>query len=306
MFLVALITFLSWMNAAALKPLGPTIRIGANLHRCESPVNAVVLRVDSCEWLASGLWAASQTRGRDCRCHCEDLHHYPHSVDQQFQGGRHHGRPSTSSNSSLLTASVITFAAISPTLRLWKCASIASHPSRSCDSGSSMIRSRPRYCIRSANFARWSGIVGSSLDCCGGRPLLGLGRRKLIPSREQVTCSEPSVTPIVSAICSRLKPRSTRFLMCWSRSGVNLIRRPLVAVSGSVDPLISIVPFPLAWPERRPAPASGCYCDRLRKEPFLRMTALCQMARSQGHGYGVRSEMVHQPLAAGRVIWCNW
>src|SRR5262245_25915410 len=79
----------------------------------------------------------------------EDLHHYPHSVDHQFQGGRHHGRPSTSSNWSLLTASVITFAAISPTLRLWKCASIASHPSRSCDSGSSMIRSRPRYCIRS-------------------------------------------------------------------------------------------------------------------------------------------------------------
>src|SRR6516165_7716537 len=33
----------------------------------------------------------------------EDLHHYPHSVDQQFQGGRHHGRPSTSSNRSLLT-----------------------------------------------------------------------------------------------------------------------------------------------------------------------------------------------------------
>jgi hypothetical protein len=34
--------------------------------------------------------------------------------------------------------------------------------------------------------------------------LLGLGRRKLIPSREQVACSEPSVTPILSAICSRL------------------------------------------------------------------------------------------------------
>src|SRR5262249_29883623 len=68
---------------------------------------------------------------------------------------------------------------------------------------------------------------------------LGLGRRKLIPSREQVTCSEPSVTPIVSAICSRLKPRSTRFLICWSRSGVNLIGRPLAAVSGTADPLAS-------------------------------------------------------------------
>src|SRR5262245_20805585 len=292
MFLVALITFLSWMNAAALKPLGPTIRIGANLHRCESPVNAVVLRVDSCEWLASGLWAASQTRGRDCRCHCEDLHHYPHSVDQQFQGGRHHGRPSTSSNSSLLTASVITFAAISPTLRLWKCASIASHPSRSCDSGSSMIRSRPRYCIRSANFARWSGIVGSSLDCCGGRPLLGLGRRKLIPSREQVTCSEPSVTPIVSAICSRLKPRSTRFLMCWSRSGVNLIGRPLAAVSGTADPLasnIGTLPSCLA----REASGSGVRLRSPSKGTIFAHDGALPDGSSQGHGYGVSSEMVH-------------
>src|SRR5262249_34241748 len=47
----------------------------------------------------------------------EDLHHYPHSVDQRFQSGRHHGRPSTSSNRSLLTASVMSFTAISPMLR---------------------------------------------------------------------------------------------------------------------------------------------------------------------------------------------
>src|SRR5262249_57503994 len=69
-----------------------------------------------------------------------------------------------------------------------------------------MIRSRPRYCIRSANFARCSGIVGSSLDCCGGRPLLGLGDRQLIPSPGQGTCSEPSRTPLLSAICSRPHP----------------------------------------------------------------------------------------------------
>src|SRR6516162_6299229 len=218
----------------------------------------------------------------------EDLHHYPHSVDQQFQGGRHHGRPSTSSNRSLLTASVITFAAISPTLRLWKCASITSHPSRSCDSGSSMICSRPRYCIRSANFARCSGIVGSSLDCCGGRPVLGLGRRKLIPSREQVTCSEPSVTPIVSAICSRLKPRSTSFLICWSRSGVNLIGRPLAAVGGTADPLASNI-----------GTVPSCLTDSGVRFAFKRHSAAVQ--RPAGHaGRLARIATRGQALRGGR------
>jgi hypothetical protein len=42
MFLVALITFLSWMNAAALKPLGPTIRIGANLQQMPSYCGLIV------------------------------------------------------------------------------------------------------------------------------------------------------------------------------------------------------------------------------------------------------------------------
>src|SRR5262249_23186896 len=62
-------------------------------------------------------------------------------------------------------------------------------------------------------------------------PLLSLGRRKLMPCFEHVTCSEPTVTPIVSAICSRLIPRSIRFLICSSRSGVNLIDRPLAFIS---------------------------------------------------------------------------
>src|SRR5262245_1834695 len=35
--------------------------------------------------------------------------------------------------------------------------------------------------------------------------------------REHVTCSEPTVTPINSAISSRLLPRSTRFLICSMR-----------------------------------------------------------------------------------------
>jgi hypothetical protein len=57
-------------------------------------------------------------------------------------------------------------------------------------------------------------------------PLLKVGRRRLMPNLEQVTCSEPTVTPISSAISSRLLPRSTRFLICCILSGVNFICRP--------------------------------------------------------------------------------
>jgi len=52
-------------------------------------------------------------------------------------------------------------------------------------------------------------------------PLLKVGRRRLIPNLEQVTCSESTVTPINSAISSRLLLRATRFFICWIRSGVN-------------------------------------------------------------------------------------
>jgi hypothetical protein len=58
---------------------------------------------------------------------------------------------------------------------------------------------------------RWKHGTGLSR---GRIPLLRMGRRRLIPKREHVTCSEPTVTPINSAISSRLLPRSTRFLIC--------------------------------------------------------------------------------------------
>ena len=232
-----------------------TPRFLIRLYVKDAVATTVMTRIESSSVTSKFLSPSSRCRG-------PDLQPNPDGQDDQDDRGDHrrHGKRRSeaphgcTSNRSALAAAVISFAAISPTLRLWKCASIASRPSRSCYSGSSMIRSRPRYCIHSSNFARCSGIVGSSLDCCGGRPLLGLGRRKLIPSREQVTCSEPSVTPIVSAICSRLKPRSTRFLICRSRSGVNLIGRPLAAVSGTADPSnIGTVPSCLA----REASGSG-------------------------------------------------
>ena len=68
----------------------------------------------------------------------------------------------------------------------------------------------------SAAFAGLDGGVGTGLS---------RGRRRLMPKREHVTCSEPTVTPINSAISSRRLPCSTRFLICSMRSGVNLTLR---------------------------------------------------------------------------------
>jgi hypothetical protein len=39
-----------------------------------------------------------------------------------------------------------------------------------------------------------------------GGSSLTLGRRKLMPSLEQVTFSVPTVTPIIAAICSQVSP----------------------------------------------------------------------------------------------------
>jgi hypothetical protein len=43
-------------------------------------------------------------------------------------------------------------------------------------------------------------------------PFGTLGLRRLIPSLEQVTCSDPKVAPIRAAISSRSTPRATRSL----------------------------------------------------------------------------------------------
>jgi hypothetical protein len=58
------------------------------------------------------------------------------------------------------------------------------------------------------------------------RSVIEAGRRKLMPNLEQVTCSEPTVTPINSAISSRLFPRSTSVLICWILAGVNFVGLP--------------------------------------------------------------------------------
>jgi hypothetical protein len=101
---------------------------------------------------------------------------------------------------------------------------------------SSVANSRPLYCKMRANFAssgfmsvgsRFSRVETGLLRRSKLTPLFNLGRRKLIPSLEQVTASEPTVTPINAAISSRPVPRSTRFLICRIRSGVNFNGLPL-------------------------------------------------------------------------------
>src|SRR5262249_59311150 len=65
----------------------------------------------------------------------------------------------------------------------------------------------------------WSSIGGDALTATGrgrgGRAMKSgdRGRRRLMPRREQVTWSDPTVTSMISAISSRVFPRSTRFLI---------------------------------------------------------------------------------------------
>src|SRR5262249_13235838 len=58
-------------------------------------------------------------------------------------------------------------------------------------------------------------------------PLGKIIRRKLIPSLEQVTWRDPTVTPTRLAISSRLIPTATKPLICSITCGVNLTHLPL-------------------------------------------------------------------------------
>jgi hypothetical protein len=121
--------------------------------------------------------------------------------------------------------------------------------------GRSVLRSSPLYCILMANFAvaaptlarHGCGVAvrassagpdcelcrgGSLFDCrpsllqpssgaATGSPKRRPRCRRLIPSFEHVTCREPTVTPMSSAISCRLFPFSTRFLICPTFSRVN-------------------------------------------------------------------------------------
>ena len=57
----------------------------------------------------------------------------------------------------------------------------------------------------------------------GPRPLEYFRVRKLIPNLEQVTCREPTVTPMNLAISSRETPSATQSLIFWMFSGVNFL-----------------------------------------------------------------------------------
>src|SRR5262252_3124479 len=59
-------------------------------------------------------------------------------------------------------------------------------------------------------------------------PLGEIIRRKLIPSLEHVTWSDPTVTPSRLAISSRLIPSATHSLIFSIACGVNFMRLPLM------------------------------------------------------------------------------
>jgi hypothetical protein len=62
---------------------------------------------------------------------------------------------------------------------------------------------------------------------CGVGPLYKIFRRKLMPNLEQVTWSDPTVTPSKLAISSRLTPCATNSLIFSIAWGVNFARLPL-------------------------------------------------------------------------------
>jgi hypothetical protein len=71
-------------------------------------------------------------------------------------------------------------------------------------------------------------------------------RRKLIPSLEHVTWSDPTVTLSALAISSRLAPWITRFRICSMRSGVNLVGLRREGVGVEVSSTISVSPTVVA------------------------------------------------------------
>ena len=72
-------------------------------------------------------------------------------------------------------------------------------------------------------------------------PLAEIIRRKLIPSLEQVTWRDPTVTPSRLAISSRLIPSATNSLIFSIACGVNLTRLPLTAELAFV--IVMAAPF---------------------------------------------------------------
>src|SRR5262249_4732317 len=139
---------------------------------------------------------------------------------------------------------------------------IASRASRSIageESRISVVCSLPRCRIVIANLvigaARAAGCDTSFCSCtCATlaepsltsavwrpEPLAEIIRRKLIPSLEHVTWSDPTVTPSRLAISSRLIPSATNSLIFSIACGVNLTRLPLTAELAFV--IVMAAPF---------------------------------------------------------------
>src|SRR5262245_26777847 len=114
--------------------------------------------------------------------------------------------------------SVALFAHSCPGLGAWAC---STGPDREFCSGRSLFNCSHALSPPRLGLGVEPPLERRSPRRSGPVPFLKVGCRRLTPNLEQVTCSEPTVTPINSAISSRLLPCSTRFLICCTRSGVN-------------------------------------------------------------------------------------
>src|SRR5262245_9631646 len=121
--------------------------------------------------------------------------------------------------------------------RAWAC---STGPDREFCSGRSLVNCSQALLPPPQGLGGETPLEHGSLRCREPVPVLKVGRRRLTPNLEQVTCSEPTVTPINSAISSRLLPRSTRFLICCTRSGVNFSCLP--RSDSFLDPVCIFLP----------------------------------------------------------------
>jgi hypothetical protein len=102
-------------------------------------------------------------------------------------------------------------------------------------------------------------------------PLGKIIRRKLIPSLEHVTWSDPTVTPTRLAMSSRLIPAATDSLICAITCGVNLMRLPLTG--GLAFVIVMAAPLEVAE-----VTSTACVCSA---SLFITCVSLLWSSRSR-------------------------
>src|SRR5205807_6144789 len=168
-------------------------------------------------------------------------------------------------------------------------------------SGTSVVCSLPRCRIVMANLAEGAArAAGCDTSLCSRacaiptecgpgivlpltsavwqrKPLGKIIRRKLIPSLEHVTWSDPTVTPTRLAISSRLIPSRTNSLIFSITCGVNLMRLPLTG--GLAFVIVTAAPLVVE------ATSAGSLCSA---SLFITRVSLLRNSRSRQLNTGQR------------------